>query len=331
MQKNIFIRRLVCVVLLGISALSCFSQTEHPSSAFIPGTLLKKDFLLLRDTLEKSHPGMYRYKTKKEIDHVFDSCYASIKDSMSMIGFYKLTRFAIASIEDGHSNCKLPEPVMNDFVSNAKVFPAMVLFINSRAYIFCCKQNAALTGAEILSINGKPAAAIIQKMFSFIPSDAGITSRKNWELPEFFHLLYNALYGEQNHFDIDYRLPDRTEGKTRLQPDIIKNIFCSNPFPRPKKYLELSYHPGGIAVLSIKTFFDGFLQQTGENFHAFLDSAFTDIKKKGTKKLLIDLRRNQGGNDANGALLYAYLTQKPFSYYASLETTHEQFTSGHHS
>ena len=286
--------------------------------------------MMLRDSLEKMHPGIYRYKAKKEIDHVFDSCVASIHDSMSIGEFYALTSFAIASMEDGHSNCRLPRAVINDFVSSARVFPAMVFFIHSHAYIFCCKQNSSLAGTELVSINGRLMSEIIQRLFLFIPSDAGIESRKNWEMPDYFQLFYQVVYGSSEHFDIAYKLPDGSPAKASLQADIIKNIFCRNPFNAPKKYLELTYYPNSIAVLRVQTFFDGFLEKSGENFHAFLDSAFKDLANKGTKKLLIDIRRNQGGNDGNGALLYSYLTQAPFRYYESLETVHEKFSPDKH-
>jgi hypothetical protein len=108
--------------------------------------------------------------------------------------------------------------------------------------------------------------------------------------------------------------------------------MCPPPavFKRPSKYLSLTYAPGDVAVLTIKTFFDGYLKQTGEDFKTFLDSAFNDIGNKKAAKLIIDIRRNQGGNDENGALLYAYLSQKPFKYYDSLETTTEKFAEDRH-
>jgi C-terminal processing protease CtpA/Prc len=111
-----------------------------------------------------------------------------------------------------------------------------------------------------------------------------------------------------------------------LQADIFHNFLCPSPFTRPAKYLELSYTPDNIAILTLKTFFDDFLQSTGENFQRFLDSAFNDIKLKKVTRLIIDIRRNQGGYDHNGEIVYSYLTQKPFRYYASQETVKGKIT-----
>jgi hypothetical protein len=291
---------------------------------------LKQDFKMLRDSLEKLHPGLYRYKSKAYMDHVFDSCYATIQDSMAITTFYALTSFVIASFDDGHTNCRLPKQVLSDYLNNTKVFPAMVMFIHNRAYIYCGKQDEVPAESELLSIDGHPMQSIVDRLFKYIPSDGNIQSHKNWEMPEYFQLLYNIVYGGQDEFKVEYKTKEGRVKKAVIQADVLKNFVCSPPFTRPAKYLDLQYK-NNVAVLSVKTFFNGFLQQTGENFKSFLDSAFHDIRQKKVDNLLIDVRRNQGGNDENGILLYAYLTQKPFKYYASQESISEKFTEESHS
>ena len=297
----------------------------------IPLDLLRQDFLLMRDTLQKVHAGLYRYKTKAEMDFVFDSCFAAIKDSMTVTDFYAITSYVIAAIEDGHTNCKLPGDIAKAYLGNVKVFPAMVMFINNRAFVFCCKQNDDLTGAEIVAVNGHPMDEIVQKLFKYLQSDGGIQSHKNWELPDNFYLLYGIVYGTTDRFSVTYKTKAREIKTGVLQADVLKNFICPSPFKRPEKYLQLTYKPGNIAVLTIQTFFDGFLDNTHENFGKFLDSAFNDINSKHAKKLIIDIRGNQGGNDGNGIMLYSYLTGKPFMYYAAQETVSEKFVQKDHS
>jgi len=318
--RKTFLLLILCTLVTGLRA-----QTSNRLAKVAPAAL-KSDFILLRDTMQKIHPGLYRYNSKATIDHIFDSCLATIQDSMPVTDFYALTSFAMASIGDGHANCRLPRQVMDEYLTSVKVFPAMVLFIHNRAFIYCCKQNDGLAETELLSINGQSMNVIIQRLFRYITTDGRIQSRKNWEMPEFFHLLYNTIYGVKNSFDITYRTKAGEVQRTTLQPDFVKNIICPSPFPRPTKYLQLRYTADNIAILTVKTFFDGFLQQTGENYTRFLDSAFNDIKDKKIKKLIIDGRRNQGGYDHNGEILYSYLTSKPFLYYASQETVKGKIT-----
>jgi uncharacterized membrane protein len=252
---------------------SVFAQSTNQALKKIPPALLKQDFLELRDTLQKMHPGLYRYRSKSAMDHIFDSCFMTIRDSMSVAGFYALTSFVVAAMEDGHSNCRLSREAINDYMRDVKVFPAMVFFIHNKAFIFCCKQNDELAEAELLSIDGHPLDEVVQRLFCYIPSDGSIQSRKNWEMPESFQLLYSIVYGTKDSFNIVCKTKTGERRTVVLMADRMNNFVCPAPFHRPDKYLELSYTGDNIAVLTLRSFFDGFLQQTHENFSRFLDSA----------------------------------------------------------
>ena len=152
------------------------------------------------------------------------------------------------SIEDGHTNCRLPKQVMNEYMSNTRVFPAMVMFIHHKAFVFCCKQKDELAGAELLSIDHHPMGEIIQRLFSYIPSDGRIESRKNWEMPENFQFLYSTIYGVNDSFSISCKTSSGEIENRVLQADYLKNFLCPSPFQRPDKYLQLSYTSSNIAV-----------------------------------------------------------------------------------
>jgi hypothetical protein len=197
--------------ILFFIALSLFSSTfcqEGFHSKKLPANAIRADLLLMRDTMQKVHAGLYRYKNRSAMDKLFDSCYHSVSDSMTVMELYTLTRFIIASIQDGHSNARLPDDQMNEYVNKAKVFPAMVLFIHDRAFILCSKQNDSLAESELLSINAHPMKTVIQRLFQYIQSDAGIESHKNWELPEYFQLLYHNLYGLRPSVHQTRQIPD---------------------------------------------------------------------------------------------------------------------------
>ncbi len=325
----ILIRKIPAMLIL-IQVGICNGQVPNTIFSKMPASTLRKDFILMTDTLQKIHAGLYRYQSKTELDRIFDSCRNSIKDSMTLGGFYELTRFAVAAIRDGHSNCRLPEAAMKEYIDSVKVFPAMVLFIRHKSYILCCKQNDALSQSELLSIDGNNMDNVIARLFTYIPSDGNIESRKNWELPEQFQLLYGSLYGFHGRFTVKYKNREGRIQTAVLAAEPIRDILCAQIFPRPIRYLQLTYPANGIALLSIKTFLDDFLRNTGENFASFLDSAFLALKEKGIKKLIIDIRSNQGGNDGNGMLLYSYLTVDPFLYYASKQTVSEIFSPADH-
>jgi hypothetical protein len=318
---------IVCFLILVVG---CSAQTPVTIFTKMPAEALRKDFAFMTDTLQKIHAGLYRYQQKRALDQLFDSCRNSITNNMTLADFYALTRFAVAAIKDGHSNCRLPETAMKNYFDSVKVFPAMVLFINNKSYILCCRQNDSVSQTELISIDGHDMKSVIDRLFNYIPSDGNIDSRKNWEMPEQFQLLYGSRYGFRDHFTVRYKTRQGEIHSAVLSAEHIKDIICAQPFPRPTRYLELSFPSNGIALLSIKTFLDDFLHSTAENFAGFLDSAFQVLKEKNISKIVIDIRSNQGGNDGNGWLLYSYLSAKPFMYYASKETVSEKFSPADH-
>ena len=64
---------------------------------------LQEDFSQWRNRVEKKHPLIYFYHSKKEIDATFDSSYASIQTPMTEIDFFRLLSFVATKINDGHN------------------------------------------------------------------------------------------------------------------------------------------------------------------------------------------------------------------------------------
>ena len=82
-----------------------------------------------------------------------------------------------------------------------------------------------------------------------------------------------------------------------------------------KVFLELPDYKFGLIDKYI-----GYLEynecRNYEKFKTFLDSSFTIIRQKGIKNLIIDVRRNGGGNSDLNDLLMTYLYDRPFKSYS---------------
>ena len=67
------------------------------------------------------------------------------------------------------------------------------------------------------------------------------------------------------------------------------------------------------AVMTVKTF--SYYDRV-EYFKSFMDDSFRQIKDKGIKNLVLDLRGNDGGDPFCAVILYSYLEHRPAPYYA---------------
>ena len=313
-----------------ISAIKPVQKTELNTVSLdnIEPELLRQDFTFFREALEKEHAGLYRYKSKIVLDKLFDSCFAALHHPMSQLEFAKSITSVISSIEDGHTGTNLSRLLMNYYSENEKMFPVWVYFINKKAYILCSRIKELPAETEILSIDNKPIAEIKRRLFQYLPSDGKIETKKNQVLNNgAFSFLYNWIYGNKDSFTVRYRTKQGEIKTTNINAEFLKDFECDNGSEVSNtKDLQLDFPEKNIALLTIKTFDDNRLSGK-QNFKDFLDTSFGKISSQKINKLIIDLRGNAGGADMYGVLLYSYLTNNPFKYLYSVESTTRKFTA----
>lgn len=284
--------------------------------------LLKQDFTFFRQELEKEHAGLYRYKSKLVLNKLLDSCFAALNCPMPQLEFAKSIMFVISSIEDGHTGTNLSRLLMNYYTENEKMFPVYVFFIHRKAYVLCSRMNELPAETEILSIDNKPISEITEKLLQYLPSDGKIETKKNHTLNNgAFPFIYNWIFGNKVSFTLMHKTKQGEIKTTNINAEFVKDFEYDNGNElRNTKDLQLDFPEKNTALLTIKTFDDNRLGGK-QGFRDFLDTAFKEINSKKISRLIIDLRGNAGGRDVYGALLYSYLTNKPFKYFRSIEST----------
>jgi hypothetical protein len=307
-----------------------FSQSINDGLKIIDPSLFKKDFLVFKTALKQSYPSLYRYNDKKTIDKLFDSCYSEINQTTTEVKFYSIIKFLLSSLEDGHLYCSPSDEFRKYYDEYETYFPLQLKFIRNNAFIVCSKKTYLVPGTQILSINGIPINTIRKNLFQYIVSDGAIQTKKYYILSNTFWFYYNMVYGQKSFFNIKYKEKNRKIDSTIVNSELKENIECDKNNLPQEKNLQLSFPSHKIALLTIKTFIYQELSENKEDFPTFLQSAFKEIKEKRIDKLIIDLRGNGGGRDIYGSLLYSYLTDKNFRYYASLETTKRKLTAEEH-
>ncbi|MCC8424395.1 S41 family peptidase [Mucilaginibacter sp. UR6-11] len=303
---------------------AAFAQSANDISKQISPELLQQDFTSLRDTLQKIHAGLYRYKSKSEMDRLFDRYFKELDYPMSKVAYFAIISQLISGIEDGHTECFLPKDLISQFKTEVKLFPVQLRFIGNNAYVPCDTREFP-AGTEILAIDHRSIGTIRKRLFEHLSSDGRIQTEKYVKVNDGhdpFAYLYDVVYGTQENFEVKYKTRDGATAVKTIAADYFKNMECPPPVRvMPSRYLELSYQPGNVAVMTIRTFANEYLVQTKENLADYLAASFKELEDKNVNSLIIDLRENGGGDDSNGALLYSYLTDRPFAYYTSLSST----------
>lgn len=334
-------------------SIDILSVTVVPATGgqFIETTLeprqMKTDFDLFRMALEEAHAGLYRWTTKREMDAEFARARARLDQPMTILQFRNVLTRVIAAFKCGHTlftNYRGDE--ISTVLNAAKQFPLALQFEQNRAFVVLNQglDERVKPGMEVLAINGKPLAEILLQILPSIPHDGDIRTNRMYVLgfTRAFHRpqnpgrtgfgeAYRLYIGNPASFKTTLRNP-RTKQTIVVNLDGVTNAEAAlnadkNPVNRNVlagirqlqnlgKELAVRYFDSeSLAVLRIPWF---------SRYDEFLTSSFAELKRKGTKNLIIDLRGNSGGSDASIPLLFSYLARKPFRIFESVHMTTKQ-------
>lgn len=295
---------------------------------------LKADLALLKDSLQILHPALYRYTSKRSFDSLFQVAGRQLAKPMQLHEFYGIVAPLMARVGDIHTTIELPDEYHSYVADNSQLFPFDVRIINKE--VFVVSNNSAdssiAVGSRIIRINDESIARVLGKMKSYFSSEDANETFKIKRVEQRFAFHYYFVYGHRQQFKITWAGQWTTKQQTKTieaQPfAVIRANRAKNQLLLPRlkplfaqpPYLTLNIKPEEqVAILTIKWFQNDVLAGAGETFKLFIDSAFASIRKANSKRLVIDIRNNGGGESENASYLYAYLTGKPFRFLYAME------------
>lgn len=274
---------------------------------------LREDFLQFRGYIENNHPRPYAFTDKDTFNRQFRAQYEKIKAPMSLRQFYCLLAPLKAQIGCGHAHLDYPEEYRH--IMQRFKFPLILSFIDGKCYL-----RKKLRGSddiplfsEIMSINGIGIDDIRETLLSEIAADGHNRSFKTSALESCFQYYHGYHYGTPYEFRIEYR----TVENGNIREAVIQAIPCSGLNYSNKKLRELDFQVDpekNAAVLTIDSF--NFYKEKNEVFFAFVDKAFTAIRKNRITPVVIDLRGNGGGDPFCAAYLWAHIIREPHPYFS---------------
>lgn len=172
-------------------------------------------------------------------------------------------------------------------------------------------------GSVIDSINGRSAREIIREMVRFRPCEL-MHFRLNY-ISSRFSQYYWFLYRDTT-FRVQAAAPDGTLYRTEF-PGIPYQDWrstASQSKPAALSPFRLDILSDTVAVMDFQRMWD----QYKASFGQFLDSTFRQLRKRRIPNLIIDIRKNGGGNTALGDSLLRYLSSKPFTQFGAMFIKH---------
>jgi len=292
------LRRLACALTLAIAVSA--SATDWSS-----------DLDLLRREVPKMHPNAFHATTREAFEARIEKLKSEAATLPPHVVVAEIARI-VASIGDGHTRLTIPvDPKSGFFLGHTttplpaddglRFHPLPVRFYRYADGLFVTDaENAALRGRRILRLGTMSADEAIAAMLPFVSADndsgRNLGVAEMLAIPEMLHAA--GIAADAKSVDIV------TDGGTAT-------LFgTAVPWVTEEKGRKFgfSYRDGIVHAV-----IDEIGNEKNETFAAFVDRLMTFVHTHDIDALVLDLRRNPGGNGAyNKALIHALIREPKF-------------------
>lgn len=305
---------LLCLIL--------FVSQSLQAQQLVPVKEQLEDLLALKTNFDKYHAGLYKHTSKDSIDLVFQQVNERVIER-SVIDFYGEVTWLLNKIKCGHTRSRAPQGIVSKFLADHLFLPVSVKFLGDKMVVnqVSTDEGVLRKGEEILAINGQNSSEITKTIFSHLSADGEISAGKYRHTERSFNYYYQ-LYVDRDAERFELRIRG-LRGQVRtvtLNGEDWDALSRLEPKRDPRPLLSLDFK-AGYALLDIRTFSSGSINNGGQDYYEFLKESFKSIRNKGTKKLILDLRGNGGGDDNYGATLVSYFAKEAFRYFERIEVT----------
>lgn len=315
---------LVYLLFISIILPGCLVSKNYNPDKKYPKELLREDYTILRNILEKKHPSLYWYTPKDSMDIYFNKGYQEINDSMTELQFgWKILAPVISKIHCGHTGFGMSKG-WNKFIRNKRMpsFPLYLKAWNDTMVVAANlnrKDSILKKGMIITSINGVENKELINKMFSYLSEDGYSSNVKYQRISTSFPYFHRNIFGLYKNYSIGYINSTDKENKTSVHlfnapGDSLKQIQSVPAAERKKitrkeklqfiRFLNFDTEYN-MAVMRLNSF------SKGHQFK-FYKRSFRTLRKNKTENLVIDIRNNGGGEINNFVNLARYIRSTPF-------------------
>jgi len=298
-MKKYSIHSILIVILLFFFFGSCFGNGDVSRDKFI------NDIEYYTNVINEAHAEPYRmiskHRFEKKVEELKYHVRSLKSDKIPINDCYFFLQELTALIQDGHTRINFPFQNLED---SDLLLPFELKVIDEKVFIIKkLEENQVPLFSEILKINHTPIRTLMLESYKLFNSSL---KHGKWSLFEFSFQLFLPTY-----FDLPSPWIVTYKSDSQIREAEVKGIAVSQylaTFQIDTQYRESSFIVDGevIPILDIPSFAHG----NEREYRNFIDTFFEKHKK--ANYLVIDLRKNLGGNGTWGYYLMDYLTDSPY-------------------
>lgn len=289
-----------------------------------------RDAAILAGSLRALHPALDKYLSQTEVDASFARFQARAGAARSAAAMYLAATELAASIRCGHTwtNVLNQQGEIKQRLLNAPdKLPLTMTLVEGRWLVLGSAAAGIASGDELLTIDGHGSADVLAAMLPYLRADGSSDGKRLRQLshdrPDYsmMDIVWPLL---SPPVDGVYRLDVRTgDGAVRTV-----NATAITLAARSASLQVLGVVPpattwqlridGDLAVMTLPTF--AFYSDKFD-WRQFFIHSFAELERKHIARLIIDIRNNEGGDDAIGLELLTWLLNSPMTHVSDQSVT----------
>lgn len=290
-------------------------------------TALIQDFDILQNAYYETRIGLW-YNSRIQFDSICNLQKSKIKNNMNALDFYRILAPIVAFTKEGHCNIKLSDETSVYLKQNGTYLPFGVKILDKKVYLINDLENYKSKGLQISKINGENIDNILNYFLSIEPADGfNVTSKYRW-IEKAFSRYYARYYAPNKMVSLElidsksnqkvvYDIPTLNyKDFTKLYSKIVETI----PNYSYKEASNFSIDViTSTATLTVNTFNLDNFKDKRKGFQDFLTKNFNTISEQKIKHLILDIRKNEGGEQGMEDHLLSYLINQEYKKYKYVE------------
>lgn len=275
---------------------------------------LRSDLALIDRIYRDMHPGLTRYQTLSEWRDavaMLDARWAARGEHRLDAAYLELSRLT-ARVRCGHTYANFynqRRTVVQALFEGRDKLALTFVWLGQRMVV---TGGALRAGTEVLAIDGVPVAQLLARMLPLVRSDGhndakrrallSVDAREGFETFDIFHAL---TAGARERYVLNVREPGTAPRRVELAAiDLEQRRAMNTRKPAPSSDESppwtLSYDTARNAVLTMPGWA---LYNSKWDWARWLEGKLDEVVAVKAPRLLVDLRRNEGGLDCGDVIL----------------------------
>jgi Peptidase family S41 len=268
---------------------------------------LRTELAFLVSSLRELGARPFAYTTEAAFDARYRDAMLALGRPMNARGFFLVAAPLFASLNDGHVNVEVGYDYEAWRAKKGKAFPLLLKFTPHGAFVETQTHPALPPGTRIDEIDGVSGSTFMANVCTVRGAQTPLL--RLMFAAEWIRQYLYAAYGQRRAYDIRATLPKGTSFRGLIAAttsDELKRDMGAGLADDDTNYIFSRIGRGRVGYIDYRRCEDR------PAFGTFLKRTFASIHERPIDGLVIDIRKNGGGDSELNNDLWSYVTTKPF-------------------